>query len=113
MEEGAIVKVNSKDCEKIYIEETKFRTKRRTEQHTKDVEFGRSNSNAIPRHVEEHNHKIDWDNAMCLEKEKNIPKENFRKHLYKRKQTKVYEFKGWYRGEYSIWKGKGGMTEEG
>ena len=44
--------------------------KNRTEQHKKDVEFGRSYSNVIVKHVEEHNHQIDWDNAMCLEKEK-------------------------------------------
>ena len=89
--------------------------KKRIEQHKKDVEFGRSNSNMIVRHVEEHNHQIDWDNAICLEKEKKniIPKEYFRKHIYKRKQTKVHEFKRWNRGEHSIRKGEGAMAEEG
>ena len=33
MEEGVIYKVNCKNCEKIYIEETKFRMKKGIEQH--------------------------------------------------------------------------------
>ena len=62
--------MNCKDCEKIYIGETKFRMSKRIKQHKRDVEFGRSNSNAIARDIEEHNHQIHWDNAVCLEKEK-------------------------------------------
>ena len=70
-------------------------------------------SNATARHLKEHNHQIGWDNAMCLEKEKKIiPKEDFRKHINKRKQTKVHEFKRLNRGEY-IRKGEGDMAEEG
>jgi hypothetical protein len=43
---------------------------------------------------------------MFRERKNIIPKEDFRKHMYKRKQTKVYAFKRWNRGEYIYRKGK-------
>ena len=46
-------RVNCKDCEKIYIGETKFKMGNRMKQHKKDVEFKRINNNAIAKHVEE------------------------------------------------------------
>ena len=60
MEEGVIYQVNCKDCEKIYIGETKFAMKKRIEQHKKDVNFGRTN-NMIAKHVKNSNDQIDWE----------------------------------------------------
>ena len=37
-----------------------------------NVEFGRVESNAIARHVKEKGHRIEWDKAVVLEKEKRM-----------------------------------------
>ena len=68
-EEGVIYKVNCKDCNKIYNEETKFGMGKRMKQHWKDVEYERIDYNAIARQVKEE-HKVDWENAVVLEKER-------------------------------------------
>ena len=60
-EEGVLYKVNCKDCENMYIGETKFRMRKRIEQHKKDVEFRNMSSSAIARHVDEYKHEMDWD----------------------------------------------------
>ena len=46
--------------------------RKRIEEHKKDVEFRKTSNSAIARHVEEFNHEIDWDKAMCLEMEKRL-----------------------------------------
>ena len=70
MEEGVIYQVNCKDCEKIYIGETKFTMEKRIGQYKMDLKFGRTSNKAIARQVGEYNHQIDWEKAICLEKEK-------------------------------------------
>ena len=45
---------------------------KRMKEHKKDVEFRRISNSAIARHVEEFNHEIDWDKAICLKKEKRL-----------------------------------------
>ena len=57
--------------------------KKRIEQHKRDVEFGRINSNVIARHAMDYNHHINWEKAICLEKEKMIiPEKDFRRHIH-------------------------------
>ena len=63
-------KVEDKDCGIIYIGETKFKMKKRIDQHKKDVQFRRTLSSAIARHVEQSEHEMDWDSVECLENEK-------------------------------------------
>ena len=46
--------------------------KKRMEEHKKDAEFRRISNSAIARHVEEFNHEIDWEKAICLGKEKRL-----------------------------------------
>ena len=46
--------------------------RKRIEEHKKDVEFRRISNSAMARQVEEFNLEIDWDKAMCLEKEKKL-----------------------------------------
>jgi hypothetical protein len=46
--------------------------RKRIEEHKKDVECRRMSNSAIARQVEEFNQEIDWDKAMCLEKEKRL-----------------------------------------
>ena len=58
-EEEPVYGVNCKDFEKMYIGKTKFRMKKRIEQHKKDLDYKRTNSNAIVRYVEEHKHEIE------------------------------------------------------
>ena len=52
--------------------ETKLTIEKRIKQHKKDVEFERVESNAIAKHVKEKGHKIEWDKAVVLEKEKRM-----------------------------------------
>ena len=56
--EGVVHQVSCKDCEKIFIGETKFTMRKTIEQHKKDVKFGRMN-NTIAKHVEESTHQTD------------------------------------------------------
>ena len=63
-EEGVVYKVECKDCDKIYIGETKFNMKK------KDVQFRKTLSSAVARHVEQCEHKMDWGSLECLENEK-------------------------------------------
>ena len=52
-------------CDKIYIGETKFKMKKRIEEHKKYGEFKRIGNSAIPRYVEEFKHEIEWDKVIC------------------------------------------------
>ena len=65
MEEGVLYQISRKDCEKIYIGETKFTVRKRIEQNMKDVKFGRTN-NSIANHGEESSRQIDRDKTICL-----------------------------------------------
>ena len=67
-----VYKVKCKDCDKIYIGETKFKMMKRTDQRKKDVQFGRTINSAIARHTEQLEHEMDWANTECLEKEKRL-----------------------------------------
>jgi len=71
-EEGVIYRVDCKDCKKIYIGETKFTIEKRIKQHKKDVEFERVENNAIAKHVKEKGHRIEWNKAVVIEKEKRL-----------------------------------------
>ena len=68
-EEGAVYQINSKDCDKVYIGETKFKIEKRIGQHKKDVQFRGENS-AVVKHVLELGNEIDWEGTKCLQKEK-------------------------------------------
>jgi len=63
----------------------KFRMRKRIEQHKKDVEYRRTSNSVIVRHVEEFNHEIDWDKAICLEKEKRLFARNILESAHKRR----------------------------
>jgi hypothetical protein len=65
---GVIYKVKCKDCEKVYVGETKKTLDERLKQHKDDVRLMREN-NAIFRHVFEFSHMIDWEGATILEQE--------------------------------------------
>ena len=69
-EEGVVYKVNCKNCENIYIGETRFKMKKRIEEHKKVVGVRRISNSAMARHVEEFDHEIDWEKTIGLEKEK-------------------------------------------
>ena len=52
---------------------------KRIDQYKKDVQFRRTTSSAIVRHVDQFEHEIDWGSVECIEKSK---KRLFpRKHL--------------------------------
>ena len=74
--------MNCKECDTIYIGETKFKIGKRMGQHKKYIQFRRENS-AVVRHVLELGHQIDWQVIKCLEKVKNTQKD-FRRLSYKR-----------------------------
>ena len=58
--EGAVYQINGKDCDKVYIGETKFKIEKRIGQHKKDVQFRRENS-AVVKYVLELGHEINWE----------------------------------------------------
>jgi hypothetical protein len=94
-EERVVYKVKCKNCEKLYIGETKFRMMKGIQQHQKDVEFRRTSS-AIARHVEDFKHEIDWDSVGCLEKEKRLsPRKILESGHIRANKEKMYEFKLW------------------
>ena len=56
---------------------------KRIKQHRKDVDYERIDYNAIARHVKEEGHKIDWESAVVLEKERmKIPRKNTGGNIY-------------------------------
>ena len=59
-EEGVVYKVKCSNCENIYIGETRFKMKKRIDEHKKDVEFRTISNSAIARLVEQFNHEIEW-----------------------------------------------------
>ena len=81
-EVGVIYKLKCRNCDKIYIGETKFKMEKRILQHKKDVEYGRTEISAIARHTEQFKHKIDWTNAEYLETEKRLFPRKPRKCLH-------------------------------
>ena len=66
--------IECKDCEKIYIGDTKFKVQKIVDQHKKDVQRIKENSVEV-NHVMEQKHTFDWERVTCLEKEtRKIPK---------------------------------------
>ena len=47
------------------------------DQHKNYVQFRRTISSAIARHVEQLEHEMDWGSVECLEKEKSNPKKKY------------------------------------
>ena len=74
-EEGVVYRVSCKNCNKIYIGETKFKMKKWIEEHKKDVGYERIRNNA------EFSHEIDWE-KKCLEKEKRLFPRKILESLY-------------------------------
>ena len=68
--------------------------RKRIEQRKIDEKFGRMNK-AIAKHVEECVQSPNRlrQNNLLGKREEALPKEDFRKHLYKGEQKKVHEFK--------------------
>jgi hypothetical protein len=65
---GVVYKIKCKDCEMMYIGETKKKMEERLKQHKDDVRLKR-NTNAIFKHIEDTGHTVDWDTAEIIEQE--------------------------------------------
>ena len=68
-DEGVIYQIECKDCQNIYIGETKFKVQKRIGQHKKDVQYIRENS-AVVNHVMEQKHTLDWERVTCWRKKR-------------------------------------------
>ena len=65
IKKGVIYEILCKDCSKVYMGETGRTLKKRMQEHKYAVRrFNRRNGIAV--HVEQEDHRIDWDNARIL-----------------------------------------------
>lgn len=83
-----VYKICCKQCEKIYIGQTKRTLKTRINEHKKDIDkINQANLNVISKHRIDNNHDFDWDTVKILDKEPNLQKrlisEMFHIHLNK------------------------------
>jgi hypothetical protein len=65
---GVVYKVKCKDCEMMYIGETKKKMEERLKEHKDDVRL-RRDTNAIFKHIEDTGHTIDWEGAEVIQQE--------------------------------------------
>jgi hypothetical protein len=67
-QKGVVYQVPCRECDKVYIGETKKRINDRLKQHKDDVRLRREN-NAIFKHVKDTDHKVNWEGAKVIEQE--------------------------------------------
>ena len=67
-----VYQIKCKDCEKVYIGETRLTMEKRMGQLKKDVQSGRTYS-AIDKNVLELARKMNWEKTICLDREKRTP----------------------------------------
>lgn len=66
---GVVYAIPCADCNGVYIGETGS-YKKRLQQHARDVQKEDTRNNALAEHAVTANHRIDWEKARIIEKEK-------------------------------------------
>ena len=88
-EEGMEYEIRCKDCENLYVGETKFTSKQK-----KEATLYRMLNSAIVKHVEQTGHTIDWRTQKYCKWKKDATKKNIGRLSLKNKK-KVVTWKRW------------------
>ena len=66
---GLVYQISCRDCDAIYIGETRCSVKTRKRKHASAVRNFDLENSALCQHVLEHDHVIDWENVEILKSE--------------------------------------------
>lgn len=74
---GVVYSIPCKDCNEVYIGETKRSFTTRSSEHQRDIEKGDEEKSALSKHAIHNDHRINWKEARILERE-----EHYKKRLF-------------------------------
>ena len=77
MRQGAVYQIPCHDCNFSYIGETKRSFSIRKKEHLADIPHLRFDKSALPKHVFDNEHSMDWTNAKILDFELDFTKRGF------------------------------------
>ena len=78
----AIYKINYRDCNQFYIDETKRWFETRKKEHMREVKNSDNSATALSKHAVELGHSIDWKNYEILQIETDYHKRKFIESFY-------------------------------
>ena len=79
---GVVYEINCSDCDASYIGETTRSLEIRRKEHLRHTKNGKVEASAVADHVWNHDHRIDWDGARVLDKERNWTSRKIREALH-------------------------------
>jgi hypothetical protein len=69
-----VYKLNCKDCNALYVGQTKRKLKTRIKEHIHNIKLETSKLSVISEHRLQQNHSFDWENVKILDFEHNYNK---------------------------------------
>ena len=86
---GLVYQVSCSDCDFLYIGQTKRDLNTRLQEHKRAIKFQRPEQSALCEHSITLDHKIDWNGATILSKEKDHTKRIFMESWFINKKSHV------------------------
>ena len=77
-----VINTSCKDCNKVYIGQTKRYLKSRVKEHKDNYTKHPREHTALKKHQIDHSHRFDSDNVKILATEKNLKKEHLKKYFF-------------------------------
>jgi len=85
---GVVYRLDCKDCERVYIGQTKQHLETRVREHRNNIKNASGNNSVVTNHRLSTNHEFKWDNVSILHKEKNRRKSEIAEMFYIKKYKK-------------------------
>ena len=85
---GVVYAVGCKECEKVYIGETKRTANQGIREHKADTRIGRVDKSVIAEHAHVTGHEVHW-NAMIVEKEQHSGRRKVKEALHIHRMKKA------------------------
>jgi len=83
-----VYKLECKDCEKVYIGQTKRHLETRVKEHRNNIRNASGNFSVVTNHRLSNNHEFNWDEPIILHKEKNRRKREIAEMFFIKKYKK-------------------------
>jgi len=85
---GVVYRLDCKDCEQVYIEQTKRHLETRVREHRNNIKNASGNNSVVTNHRLSTNHEFKWDNVSILHKERHRRKREIAEMFFIKKYKK-------------------------
>ena len=86
LKSNLVYKISCKDCDKVYIGQTKIYLKTRVKEHKDNYTKHPREYTALTKHKIDNSHRFDFDNVKILATEKNLKKRITKEILFIKKK---------------------------